>query len=82
MDKKNTEQKKIKQQPHKKDRFPLIAKNNLTDKRNLSGPQPNGSKYTINQNFTFHDPLDTISHQSQKLILFFSHQQKKIHLKF
>ena len=59
--KNNTQQKKIKQQPHKKDFFPLIEKENLTDKTNLSGPQTNDSKYTINQVFNLHDPLDTIS---------------------
>ena len=59
--KNNTQQKKIKQQKHKKDFFPLIEKENLTDKINLSGPQTNDSKYTINQVFNLHDPLDTIS---------------------
>ena len=60
MDKKNTLQKRVKQHPHKKDLFPLIEKENLTDKINLSGPQTNDSKYTINQVFDLHDPLDTI----------------------
>ena len=32
----------------------------MTDKTNLSGPQTNDSKYTINQAFNLHDPLDTI----------------------
>ena len=32
----------------------------MTDKINLSGPQTNYSKYTINQVFNLHDPLDTI----------------------
>ena len=32
--KNNTQQKKIKQKPHKKDFFPLIEKENLTDKLN------------------------------------------------
>ena len=32
----------------------------MTDKINLSGPQTNDSKYTINQVFNLHDPLDTI----------------------
>ena len=58
--KKNTQQKKIKQQPHKKDFFPLSEKENLTDKINLLGPQTNDSKYTINQVFNLHDLLDTI----------------------
>ena len=46
--KNNTQQKKVKQQQHKKDVFTLIEKENLTDKINLSGPQTNDSKYTIN----------------------------------
>ena len=58
--KNNTQQKRIKQHPPKKDLFPLIEKENLTDKINLSGPQTNDSKYTINQVFDLHDPLDTI----------------------
>ena len=58
--KNNTQQKRIKQHSHKKDFFPLIEKENLTDKINLSGPQTNDSKYTINQVFDLHDPLDTI----------------------
>ena len=58
--KNNTQQKKIKHDSHKKDLFPLIEKENLTDKINLSGPQTNDSKYTINQVFDLHDPLDTI----------------------
>ena len=60
MDQKNTQQKRIKQQPHRKDPFPLIEKENLTDTINLSGPLPNDSKYTINQVFNLHDTLDTI----------------------
>ena len=60
MDRKNHQQKKIKQQPYGKDLFPLIEKENLTDKINLSGPQPNDSKNTINQNFNLRDPLNTI----------------------
>ena len=58
--KNNTQQKKVKQHSHKKDLFPLIEKENLTDKINLSGPQTNDSTYTINQVFDLHDPLDTI----------------------
>ena len=60
MDKNNTQQKRIKQHSHKKDLFPLIEKEDLSDKINLSGPQTNDSKYTINQVFDLHDPLDTI----------------------
>ena len=58
--KNNTQQNKMIQQHHKKDLFPLIEKENLTDKINLSGPQTNDCKYTINQVFNLHDPLDTI----------------------
>ena len=57
--KNNTQQKKIKHQPHKKYPFPLIEKENLTDKINLSGPPTNDLKYTVNQVFNLHDPLDT-----------------------
>ena len=39
----NTQQKRIKQHSHIKDLFPLIEKENLTDKINLSGPQTNNS---------------------------------------
>ena len=55
-----TQQKRVKQHSHKKDFFPLIEKENLTDKINLSGPQTNGSKYTVNQVFDLYDPFDTI----------------------
>ena len=58
--KNSTQQKTIQQQPHKKNTFPLMEKENLTDKINLSGPPVNNSKYTINQDFDLHDPLDTI----------------------
>ena len=58
--KNNTQQKRIKHHSHKKDLFPLIEKENLTDKINLSGPQTHDSKYTINQVFDLHDPLDTV----------------------
>ena len=51
--KNNTQQKKL-------DPFPLIEKENLTDNINLSGPLNNDSKYTINQVFNLHDPLDTV----------------------
>ena len=50
----------MKHHSHKKDLFLLIEKENLTDKINLSGPQTNDSKYTINQVFDLHDELDTI----------------------
>ena len=38
----------------------MIEKENLTDKIILSGPPINDLKYTINQVFDLHDPLDTI----------------------
>ena len=59
--KNNAQQKRIKQYSHKKDPFPLIEKENLTDKINLAGPQTKDLKYTINQVFDLHDHLDTIS---------------------
>ena len=40
--------------------FPLIEKENLTDTTNLSGSPTNDPKYTVNQVFDLHDPLDTI----------------------
>ena len=52
--KNNTQQKKIKQPPHKKDPFPLIEKEKITDKINLSGPPTNDLKYTVNQVFDLH----------------------------
>ena len=58
--KNNTQQKTINTTTAKKDLFLLIEKENLTDKINLSGPQTSDSKYTINQVFKLHDPLDTI----------------------
>ena len=42
--KNNTQQKRFKQQPHKKDPLHLIKKENLTDNIHLSGPLPNDSK--------------------------------------
>ena len=56
--KNNTQQKRMKLEPHKKDPSPLMK--NLTDAINLSGPLPIDIKYTINQVFNLHDPLDTI----------------------
>ena len=37
-----------------------MEKENLPEPINLLGPLPNDSKYTINQAFNLHDPLDTI----------------------
>ena len=42
------------------DLFSLIKNENLTGNTNLSGPPDNYSKYTINQVFNLHDPLDNI----------------------
>ena len=38
----------------------MIEKESLTGKINLSGPPIKNSKYTINQVFDLHDPIDTI----------------------
>ena len=78
----NTQQKRIKQHSHKKDFFPLIEKENLTDKINLSGPQTNDSKYKINQVFDLHDPLNTIPLSKLEIDNNFSPQQIKLHLNF
>ena len=40
--------------------IPFNRKKSLTDNIKLSGPPHNNSKYTINQVFSHHDPLDTI----------------------
>ena len=40
--------------------FHLIEKENLTDNIKLSGLPDIDSKYTINQVFNLHDPLDNI----------------------
>ena len=58
--KNNTQQKPIKPKLFKKDLFPLIEKENLTDNKNLSGPPIDDSKNTKNRVFNLHDPLDTI----------------------
>ena len=60
MDKKQHSTKESQTTITKKNLFPLIEKKNLTDKINLSGPQTKDTKYTINQVFNLHDPLDTI----------------------
>ena len=59
--KNNTQQEPVKLKFLKKDIFPLIEEENLTEKINLSGTPNNDSKYTINQVFNLHNPLDTIS---------------------
>ena len=78
----NTQQKRIKQHSLKKDLFPLIGKENLTDKINLSGPQTKDLKYTINQVFDLHNPLDTIPLSKLEIDNIFLPQQIKIHLNF
>ena len=80
--KNDTQLKKIKQQLHKKDPFPLIEKGNLTDKINLSGPPTNDSKYTVNQVFDLHDPLDTIPLSKLEVENIFYHQKKKLHYNY
>ena len=59
--KNKTQQKRIKQQPRKKEPFILKEKGNLKETINVSGPLPNDSKYTKYQVFNLHDPLDTIT---------------------
>ena len=76
--KNNTQQKRVKQHSHKKDLFPLIEKENLTDKINLSGPQTNDSKYTIDQVFDLHDPLDTIPLSKLEIEIIFLPPTEKI----
>ena len=51
--KNNTQQKIIKQQPHKKDPFPLMEKESLSDIINLSGPPTTDLKYTDIKFLTF-----------------------------
>ena len=80
--KNNTQQKKIKQQPHKNNLFLLIEKQNLTDKIKLSGPQTNNSKYTINQVFNLNDPLDTIPLSKLEIDNIFLPPTEKITLNF
>ena len=80
--KNNTQHKKIKQHSHKKDLFPLIEKKNLTDKINLSGQQTSDSKYTINQVFDLHDPLDTIPLSKLEIDNIFLPPTDKITLEF
>ena len=45
---------------YRTDLFPLIEKEILTDKINLSGPPDTDKKYTINQVFNLQDPFDNI----------------------
>ena len=78
--KNNTQQKIKKQHSHKKYLFPLIEKEKLTDKINLSGPQTNDSKYTINQVFDIHDPLDTIPLSKKEIDNIFLPQTDKVTL--
>ena len=59
--KNNTQQKPFKQKMYKTDLFPEIETEILTDNINLSGPPDTDTKYTINQVFNLHDPIDNIS---------------------
>ena len=58
----------------------MIEKQNLTDKINSSGPPINDLKYTINQFFHLHDPLDTIPLSKLDVENIFSITNKKITL--
>ena len=77
--KNNTRQNRIKQQQNKKDPFPLIEKENLTDTINSSGPSPNDSKDTINQVFNLHEPLDTIPLSKIEIENIFLPTTEKLH---
>ena len=60
----------------------LIEKENLTDTINLSGPLPNDSKSTINQDFNLHDPLDTIPLSKLEIENIYLPTTEKITLQF
>ena len=45
---------------YRTDSFSIKEKENRTDNIYLSGPPDTDSKYTINQDFNLHDPLDNI----------------------
>ena len=77
--KNNTQKNRIKQQQNKKDPFPLIEKENLTDTINSSGPSTNDSKDTINQVFNLHDPLDTIPLSKIEIENIFLPTTEKLH---
>ena len=66
----------------KKGTLPLIEEENLTDTKNLSGPLSNDSKYTINQVFYLHDPLDTTPLTKKEVENIFQPTSEKITLKF
>ena len=55
-------------------------KRNITDTINLSEPSPNDSKYTINQVFNLHDPLDTMPLSKLEVENFFLPTTEKITL--
>ena len=55
-------------------------KTNLTDKIHLSGPPIYDSKYTLNQVFDLHDPLDTILLSKLELVNIFLPFTEKITL--
>ena len=78
--KNNTQQKTIKQQPYKKDPFPLIEKENLTDIINLSGPPTTDLKYALNQVFNLQQTLDTIPLSKIEVENFFLSPTEKITL--
>ena len=58
--------------------IPFHQKENLTDRINLSGPPDIDSKYTMNQVFNLHDPLDTISLSKLEIDNIFSAKHRKI----
>ena len=60
--------------------IPFKKKENLTGNLNLSGPPDNDSKYTINQVFDFHDPLDNIPLSKLKIENIFLSNTEKLTL--
>ena len=52
----------------------------MTDKKILSGPQTKDSKYTINQVFDLHDPLDTVPLSKLEIDIIFLPSTDKITL--
>ena len=60
----------------------MIEKENLTDKIKISGPPINDLKYTINQVFDLHDPLDTITLSKLEVENTFLPPTEKITLQF
>ena len=78
MDQKQYKQRTLRQKEYRTDLFPLIEKENLTDNIQLSGPPDINSKYTINQVFNLHDPLDKITLSKMEIEKIFVPTTEKI----